>query len=150
MFVPKVCKAIYETLKEEYLKVLKTKEEWLELPVCISWKAHITFPSHGGASEYYKGFYHLFLMAIVDYDYRLIYADVGCPGGRSEGGLFRYKSFCKSLGNVQLNLLDTAPLPRNEDWDWEQGNMPVPFVFIGDNAFRLTTFCMKPYSQRDL
>ena len=55
-----------------------------------------------------------------------------------------------ALENDQLNLPDPAPLPLNSDWNWEQDNIPVPFVFIGDDAFSHTTYCMKPYSQRNL
>lgn len=117
---------------------------------CYWWKAHITFPSHAGALEYCKGFYSLLRMTIVDYDYKLIYVGVGCHGGISEGGLFCYKSFCRVLENVQLNLTDPAPLPRNEDLNWEQDNTSVLLLFVGDDAFHLTTFCMKQYFQKNL
>ena len=89
-------------------------------------------------------------MASVDYNYKFEYVDVGCRGRISDGGVFRNTSFCKALENDQLNLLDPAPLPLNTDWNWEQDSTPVPFVFIGDDAFPLTTYCMKPYSQRNL
>lgn len=76
LFVPKFCKAIYETLKKEYLKVLMPEgayEKW-QFPnayVAIDGKQVSLFHPHSGASEYYKGFYSLLFMAIVAYDYLL-------------------------------------------------------------------------------
>ena len=165
LFVPKVCQAMYETLKEEYLNVPNTKEQWLELAngTYEKWRfpnayeaidsKHIAlFHPRDIALEFYnyKGFYSLVLMATVDYNYKFVYVDVGCQGRISVGGVFRNTSFCKALENGQLNLPDPAPLSRNRDWNWEQDSTPVPFVFIGDDAFPLTTCCMKPYSQRNL
>ena len=156
---------MYETLKEECLNVPNTKEQWLELAngtyekwhfpnayEAINGKHIALFHTRDIASEFYnyKGFYSLVLMAIVDYNYKFMYVDVGCQSRVSGGGVFCNTSFCKALENGQLNLPDPAPLSLNRDWNWEQDSTPVLFVFIGDDAFPLTTYCMKPYSQRKL
>ena len=114
LFVPKVCQAMYETLKEEYLNVPNTKEQWLELAngTYEKWRfpnayeaidsKHIAlFHPRDIALEFYnyKGFYSLVLMATVDYNYKFVYVDVGCQGRISVGGVFRNTSLCKALEN---------------------------------------------------
>ena len=92
LFVHIVCQAIYETLKEEYLDVPNKKEQWLELANgtyekwhfrnaygAIDGKQIALIHPHGSASEFYNcnGFYSLVFMAIVDSNYKFVYADVG-------------------------------------------------------------------------
>ena len=105
-----VRQAIYETLKEEYLNFPNTKEQWIELADGTYEKGHFPnaygtidskhialFSPLGSASEFcnYKGFYSLVPMAIADYDYKLVYDDVGCQGRVSDRGIFHNTSFCK-------------------------------------------------------
>ena len=54
----------------------------------------------------YNGFFSIVLMALVDYDYKFIYADVGCQGRISVGGVFRNCEFNKRLSRGELNLPD--------------------------------------------
>ena len=89
-------------------------------------------------------------MVFVDCSYKFVYGDVGFQGRISDGGVSRNTSFYKALENGQLSLSDPTPLPLNRHWNWEQDSTLVSFVFIGDYAFPLTTYCIKPYSQRNL
>lgn len=84
---------------------------------------------HGSASKFHnhKGFYSLVLMAIVCYNYKSVYVDVGC---QYKGGVFRNTKFCKALENVQLGDIEVEE--------------------AGDGACSLITYCMKPYSHRNL
>ena len=104
--------AIYAVLKEDHLKCPSSPKEWLEiahlfedrwqLPNCIGAAdgKHIRMlhPRHSGSEFYnYKGYYSIVLMAIVDADYKFIFADVGCQGRISDGGVLRNTTFWKAL-----------------------------------------------------
>lgn len=164
-FIPVVCKAIYETLKPDYLAIPDTEEEWLEL--CKKTNDRWQFPNsfaaadgkhiglfhpHGSGSEFYnyKGFYSLVLLALVDYDYKFLYIDVGCQGRISDGGVFRNSTLFHALENDTLNLPQPSTLQFPEEWIYDFETPGVPFMLVGDDAFTLTKYCMKPFPQRNL
>jgi len=91
-------------------------------------------------SEYinYKGTFSVVLMALVDADYCFTYADVGCQGRISDGGVFRNSTLFKKLNENQLNLPPNKPLPGKETF--------IPYVFVADDAFGLSPHIMKPYA----
>lgn len=106
---------------------------------------------NSGANFYnYKGFYSIVLLALVDFDYKFIFADVGCQGRISDGGVYRNSAICGLLADNSLNLPPPRPLPSSGDPAWQpfESNEAVPFVFVGDNAFPLTKHCLKPYPDR--
>lgn len=68
-------------------------------------------------------------MAIVDHDYCFRYVDIGANGRVSDGGVFQDCSIFTPLEN---NIL------------------PDGGVIVGDDAFPLKTYLMKPYSRTTL
>lgn len=60
----------------------------------------------GSGSDYfnYKSTFSIVLMAIVDADYNFLYANIGCQGRISDGGVFRNTSFFKKLEENDLRL----------------------------------------------
>ena len=167
LFIPFVCRKIYECLKEEYLKLPSTKDEWKDIanstqkrwqfPNCIGAAdgKHIsTIHPCGSGSEFfnYKGFYNIVLLALIDHDYKFIYVDVGCQGCISDGGIYRHSSFYNAVMSGILNLPDPEPLPKSPDpvWQFDQPDVPIPFFFVADEAFPLSINCMKPYLQKNL
>ena len=165
--IPEVCQAIYQCLKSEYLRVPNTKEEWKviaektverwQFPNCFGAAdgKHIPIlhPKNSGSDYYnYKGFFSIVLLAIVDYDYKFLFVDVGCQGRISDGGVYRNSAFYKALENESLNLPDPVPLPKSKDprLMFNQSNEPIPYVFVGDDAFPLGKHCMKPFPQSNL
>ncbi|XP_057310614.1 uncharacterized protein LOC130648579 [Hydractinia symbiolongicarpus] len=146
-FILTVCQEIYLSFKDQYLHLPNTKEEWMaqeekirtrwQFPNCIGAAdgKHISIlhPKDSGSEFYnYKGFFSI--------------------GRISDGGVYRNSYFYKALENGDLNLPDCKPLPQFPDpnWAYDQNNEPIPYVFVGDDAFPLTNNCMKPFAQRKL
>lgn len=84
----------------------------------------------------YKGVFSIVLMAVVDADYNIIYANCGSKGRVSDGGVFQNTNLFKKLNNRELSV--PGPEPVNEEY-------VLPYVLVADNAFPLTEFMVKPY-----
>ena len=95
IFVPEVCEVIYQEFADEFMKCPQSEEDWQN--ICRSYEEKWQFPNcfraadgkhialfHpkvSGSTYYnYKGFYNILLMALVDANYRFLFADVGCQG----------------------------------------------------------------------
>lgn len=128
----------------------QTPEEWLAIeegfggnfPHCVGAidGKHIVLESPiGSGSQYYnyKKTFSFVLLAVVDSNYNFIYADIGAPGRISDGGVFQSSIFWKKLMTGDFNLPPDCPLPGRRS--------NVPYVFLGDGAFALSTHVMKPY-----
>lgn len=79
----------------------------------------------------YKGTYSIVLFAMVDADYCFRYIDVGQDGRANDSTVFKNSTLKIAL---EQNLLN-----------WPKGGLCV-----GDDAFCLTTYCLKPFSHRGL
>ena len=91
----------------------------------------------------YKGTHSIVLMAVVDANYEFVYVDVGCNGRVSDGGVWSRCSLNTLLEQGQANLPDDAVLPGSKS------GKKVPFMFVGDDAFPLKRYLMKPFPFRD-
>lgn len=91
-------------------------------------------------SEYhnYKGTHSIVLLALVDANYRFIWADVGCQGRISDGGVFKNTNFYKNIKKGNANFPPSAALPGRTE--------QVPYVIVADDAFALDIHLMKPFS----
>lgn len=122
-------------------------DRW-QLPHCVGAidgkHVEIIKPPHSGSAYInYKGYFSVVLLAVVDADYKLLYVDVGAEGRFSDGGVFAHSSLSLALENNSLNLPDACQLSSESD-------KKLPFYIVGDDAFPLKTYLMKPYSKRDL
>lgn len=100
-------------------------------------------PKRSGSVYFnYKGFYSIVLLAVVDADYRFVYANVGAVGSSSDAGVFDRSDFAQALRNGRLHIPAPDPLIL--------GHPPLPYFLVGDDAFALTTTLMKPYPMRGL
>lgn len=101
--VPEVCAAIYRGLKEQYLATPSTEQEWKNIardfevkwnfPMCIGAidGKHVMVqkpPASGSYYYNYKGTNSIVLLALVDADYKFIYADVGTNRRVSNSGVW--------------------------------------------------------------
>ena len=99
--------------QEEWKKITdKTEERW-QFANCFGAAdgKHIPIlhPKKSGSDFYnYNGFFSIVLLAIVDFDYKFLFVDVGCQGRISDGGVYRNSAFNKALESGSLNLPDPA------------------------------------------
>jgi hypothetical protein len=69
-------------------------------------------PIKSGTEYYnYKSFFSIVLFALVDANYNFIYANVGCQGRISDGGVFKNCDLYKKMVNNSLDIPQALPLP---------------------------------------
>ena len=136
-------------MQDAYLKTRKTVEERLLISEKLS--QHWNFPNMIGAvdrkhvilqqpcnsrSHYrnYKDTDSIILIAVGP-EYQFLFAD-------SDGGNWLQSPMRKALEKNTLSLPKPKPLYENRK--------ETPFDCIGDDAFPLTNYPMKPYPQKDL
>ncbi|KAJ1525538.1 hypothetical protein ONE63_010343 [Megalurothrips usitatus] len=149
-------KAIWKALQPTVLKH-PNKEEWKKIaddfmqmwqfPNCVGAidgkHMRIQAPPLTGSKYWnYKSFFSMVLLAICDANYKFTWVDIGQYGSVSDGGVWANTDLAQDLANNEVDLPDPCPLP--------QANTPFPYVFIGDEAFPLTSHMMRPYPRRDL
>lgn len=160
-FIPTVCYHIYQVLRDEYMKFPKTEYEWNHLVDNTferwhfpnAWGAidgkhvRLLLPADSGSNYYcYKGFHSIVLMAVVGYDYKFLYVDVGCQGRISDGGVFKATDLYADLEKSNLGLPAPRPLPVTEGNEhWDKDYTQYPYFLVGDSAFSMTKYMMKPY-----
>lgn len=95
-------------------------------------------PINSGTEYFnYKGLFSIVLFAVVDANYNFIYANVGCQGRISDGGVFSHTTFQECLKNNTMHLPPSSSLPGRRN--------TTPFVFVADDAFPLSKNIMKPF-----
>ena len=153
--VPEVCQAIH--CHDTAFKCPTTEDEWKDVARGISekWDFHhccgcinvkhvrIKAPPHSG-SQYYnkKGYYSIIMLAVVDANYKFMYVDVGSYGADSDAGIFRHCGLFNALEQDKVGLPPRDRLPA--------GEIDVPYFLVGDDAFALRPWMMKPYSKREM
>ena len=156
--VDETCAAITEVLGKEFMQVPQSKEQWLRVsekfyerwnfPNCLGAidGKHIVMlqPGKSGSHRNYKGSDSVVLLAIVGPNYEFLYVDVGANCRMSDGGIWNRCNFKESLVSTAnpLNIPEPTPLPSR--------CKPVPYVIVGDDAFGLTEYLMKPFPKAQL
>ena len=154
-FIPEVCRAIYDVYQPEYLKVPQTPEEWKTVAEGFSqkWNYHnclgaldgkhigMKKPDQGGSVYYnYKKFNSIILMGLVDANYKFLYVDVGAEGSAGNAGTWDRCGMNHAIAAGEAGIPDATPIPNDDK--------PIPYHIIGDDAFPMKTWLMKPYSHR--
>jgi hypothetical protein len=78
----------------------------------------------------------------VDAILKFVTVDVGAFGKQRDGGVFRNSALYQSLETRNMQVPDDTVLPHSE--------ITLTHIFVGDEAYPLTTYLMKPYSRRTL
>jgi len=155
MFLGDVCQAIVAEYGDEAVKMPSNEEEWRVVidKFNTRWNfpntigaidgKHIALkapPNTGTVYHNYKGFFSIILLALVDADYKFLWVDVGANGSTSDCAVYNQSQFKAELENGTLGLPPPTPLPGDDT--------PIPHFVIGDDAFPLREWMMKPFSIR--
>lgn len=151
-------KLIWELLKDSYMPT-PTKENWKliaqrfyslwNLPNCLGALdgKHIRIeklPGSGSSNFNYKMYHSIVLLACSDADGFFTTIETGYTGRNSDGGIFQASTIKKWIKTGRLNI----PLPSKLIDDLNDYNFP--FYFVGDEAFPLTPYLLRPYPRRTL
>ena len=154
--VREVSEAIIHEYTDEFLCPPITTDRWLSIAENFStrWNfehalgaldgKHVAIkcPKKSGSIYYnYKGFYSIVLMALVDADYNFIWVDAGCNGSGSDAQIWNSCELKELIEEKLMGMPEAAPIV--------EGQRDVPYFIIGDAAFALRTYMMKPHSKRN-
>lgn len=149
-----VTESIWKNLQPDYMKVPDSYEEWEN--IADGFRRNANFPHCLGAVDgkhirvkkpdksdsmyfnYYKEYFSIVLLAIVDSNYRFLYVHVGFYGKDCDSSIFKNSLFWKKLTENRLNI--PAPRPLHHDLETD-----VPFVIIGDEGFGLHEKLLRPF-----
>lgn len=72
-------------------------------------------PAHSGSHYYdYKGNFSIILLALVDADYKFLYADIGTNGRASDGGVWSNCKFKDAIEKGQMGIPPPTNLPNSD------------------------------------
>lgn len=136
-------------LPEPTTEIWKTSEEgfknlW-QFPNCIGSidGKHVTIkcPDKTGSNYWcYLNKFSIVLLAIVGPDYKFLSVDIGGFGKNSDGGIFEASNMGKRFETQMMNVPEPKNLPGQ--------NEPSPHVIIGDEAFALKPYLLRPFPYR--
>ena len=151
--IKETTEAIYSSLKDEYLTMPYSQNEWQKIaedfenffPQCIGVldgkHIRIECPSLSGSLYHnYKGFFSIVLLAICDSKYCFTLFDLGQYGSNNDGGVLLKSKINELFENSVLNIpppSDTDGFPTN----------PVPYVILGDEIFPLKMWLLRSFSR---
>ncbi|XP_058832521.1 uncharacterized protein LOC131690547 isoform X2 [Topomyia yanbarensis] len=154
--VHETCRVITEKMLDEAMPK-PTEEMWKTIakdfytmwnfPLCLGALdgKHVTIraPAKSGSLYFnYKKNFSIVLLALVDAHANFIAVDVGSYGKNSDGGIFAKSNIGKCLEQNKFFVPENTCLPGT--------NQSAPYVIVGDEAFPLKTYLLRPYPGQDL
>lgn len=154
--VPQVCEALIKELQEEVMpKPGETEEYWRDVayeyldrwnfPHCLGAMdgkhVRIRKPAKSGSMYFnYKKYFSIVLFAVAAADYRFLYVEVGAQGACGDATIFNFSPLKQHIVWDQLNIPKDEILPGEPNT-----STPVPYFFIGDDAFAQSAYLQKPF-----
>ena len=151
------CNALVDELVPVFVKTPSSEQEWLEISRKFEtrWNyphalgaidgKHVTIRKPSNAGSYYYNYKHthlIILLAIAGLECDCLYADVGSNGRVNDSGVRNKSSLLQAIQNGSVKLPKDDALPVN--------GVIAPYLFVGDDAFALKKYMMKPYPQQNL
>ena len=154
--VQEVCQAIIYALLEEFIVTPSTEAQWHAIAnaFCQRWKFHhvlgaidgkhvgIQKPPHVSSGFYENKFHSIIIVAVIDADYKFIWLNIGTYGAAGDAHICNNSQLKLGMSTDRLHLPQPEPFPGD--------TADIPFFFIGDDAFALEEFLMKPYDHQNL
>lgn len=155
--VPIVCEAIIREYAEEMIVCPTSPPQWKEVAQGFEQKLQVPHaigamdgkhvacicPNNSGSLYHnYKGFFSIVLLALVDSDYKFLWLDVGSPGSMSDAQIFNDSELKQSIEDGTIGIPAAEPIPGED--------RALPYYILGDDAFALKIWLMKPYARRNL
>ena len=133
--------------KREWLHIAKKFNEKWQYPHCLGAidGKHVVVqqPPNSGSYFYnYKHTHSIVVLAVAGPDYECLYADIGTNGRVSDGGIWKKCGLALAIEDNKLSLPSPEYLAGCSEC--------LPFVLVGDDAFALKPYFMKPYPQQGL
>lgn len=150
--IDETCSAIWSNLQKKVFPPSLTKENWLNIACefenlwnfkhCIGAidGKHISIqcPDNSGSSYFnYKNSHSIVLLGICNAQYIFTFVDIGACGRRSDGGTFKDSLIGESFHHKRINLPEPEPITSD--------GQPLPYILVGDEAFQLTDYLLRPY-----
>lgn len=147
--VEEVCEALWKNLQPIVMpdpneKIWRAsekvfKEKW-NFPHCVAAidgkHVRIKAPAHKGSEFFnYKKYHSVVLLALVDGNKKFICVDVGQYGRVSDASVYSNSTIGKRLTSLNMGI------PPDEDL----AGRKLPCVIVGDEAFPLKKYLMRPY-----
>ncbi|KAM4045383.1 uncharacterized protein ACNLHF_009211 [Anomaloglossus baeobatrachus] len=157
VIVRHTCDMIWQHLKEEmmpqpnrqdWLKISKGFKDCVDFPNCIGALDGKHFrvkkpPNSGSRYFNFHKFFSVVILALVDTDYRFIYAGIGAYGSASDARIFRSSRLAQWLQENSLLIPPPVALPGTS------GPL-APYVMVADAGFALSKHVMRPYPRRSI
>ena len=151
IFIPEVCQALVNELADEVVDTPVWANDWLAIEEKFRkrWNVphalgaldgkhvRIKCPAQGGSIYYnYKEFHSIILLALVDSEYRFRWVDLGENGSCSDCTVFNHSDLKLCIEDQYIDFPADDPLPGDTE--------DMPYFILGDDAFALRTWLMKP------
>lgn len=148
--------AMVEELCDELICCPTDQAEWMG--IADNWYSDCSFPHCLGAIDgthiridapnmtgsrfrNYKGYFSIVMLCLVDANYRILWCSVGSEGVASDAQIFNHSPLKHRLEAGTMNFPN--PRPINDDIE----DFDLLYYFLGDNAFALSEYMMKPFSK---
>ncbi|XP_064462319.1 uncharacterized protein LOC135372778 [Ornithodoros turicata] len=154
--VSETCQVIWDVLSPLHVQCPRAVDDWMKvahgflerwnIPHCIGAMdgKHIVVQCPAKSESVdrnYKGTFSKCMFAVCDAYYRFIYVEIGHHGSQSDGGIFAQSSLLKDVVSGEANIPPASPLGNRSE---------LPYFFVGDEAFPLKTFLMRPFPKRSI
>ena len=154
--VAETCEALWDVLQPVHMPTpdenscrkveegFRTKWNFPNCFGCIDGKhVRVICPEQSGSQFYnYKQYFSIVLQGVADANCKFITIDVGGTAKQSDGGIFRNSDLYICLETNAFNVPTAANLPGT--------NIKTPYVILGDEAYPLLTYLMRPFPRASL